>query len=335
MRTGVVNTDNLRKLLAAAAKQATVYGPVRRADGVVLAALAPEDEIALDYANFRLPPKRFFIPAGETIGTYDGGTLNATLPSEGAFILFGMRPCDARSLLHLDRVFLGDGCVDPYYAARREQATIVALSCRHPARTCFCSSLGSGPSDPAGADVLAHDLGGKLLLEAVTDKGDALLKKHARLLKAPTQEDLAAKDGAATAAVTALSPVPATNVAGKLTAAFDSPRWDEIAMGCLGCGVCTYLCPTCHCFDLHDEPGRAGGKRVKAYDACMLCGFTREASGHNPKGSQGARMHQRVMHKFQYTVENFDRVFCVGCGRCVAHCPSHIDIRETLAEVGR
>ena len=335
MRKGVVDKKNLRKMLAAAAKHATVYAPVRRADGIALAALEAADEVALDYLNFRLPPKRFFFPPGETIGTYDGETMSATLPSEGDFVLFGVRPCDARSLLYLDRVFLEDGCVDPYYAARRERAMIVSVSCRRPARTCFCSSLGGSPSDPAGSDVLAQDLGGAMLFEAVTAKGDALLKKHARLLRVPTDEELAAKDSAATAAAKAQSPVPAAGVAGKLAGKFASPVWEEFAMSCLGCGTCAYLCPTCHCFDLHDEKGRSGGRRVRAYDTCMLCAFAREASGHNPRGAHGARMRQRIMHKFQYTVENFDRVFCVGCGRCVANCPSNIDIRETLAEVGR
>lgn len=335
MRTGVVKTENLRQLLAAMAKHATVCAPVRRADGVALAALEPQDEVARDYANFRLPPKRFFFPPGETIGTYDKGTISATLPADGDVVLFGIRPCDARSLLYLDRVFLEDGCVDPYYQARRERATIVSLACRQSGRTCFCLSLGGSPSDPAGSDVLAHDLGGAVLFEAVTEKGDALLKKHARLLKAPTDQQRAAKDAAAAAAAKAQTPVPATAVAGKLAAKFASPIWDELAMSCLGCGTCAYLCPTCHCFDLHDEPARGGGKRVRAYDTCMLCAFAREASGHNPRGAHGPRMRQRILHKFQYTVENFDRVFCVGCGRCVVNCPSNVDIRETLAEVGR
>jgi len=39
------------------------------------------------------------------------------------------------------------------------------------------------------------------------------------------------------------------------------------------------------------------------------------------------------MHKFSYAPENFNTVFCVGCGRCVTACPSNIDIRETLSKV--
>ena len=61
--------------------------------------------------------------------------------------------------------------------------------------------------------------------------------------------------------------------------------------------------------------------------------FTLEASGHNPRSTQGARMRQRVMHKFAYTVHNVGETFCVGCGRCVSHCPVNIDIREIIEEV--
>jgi ferredoxin len=28
-------------------------------------------------------------------------------------------------------------------------------------------------------------------------------------------------------------------------------------------------------------------------------------------------------------------IACVGCGRCVAHCPVNLDLREVLLEVAR
>ena len=31
------------------------------------------------------------------------------------------------------------------------------------------------------------------------------------------------------------------------------PLWEETAHRCLNCGVCTFLCPTCYCFDTYDE----------------------------------------------------------------------------------
>jgi sulfhydrogenase subunit beta (sulfur reductase) len=65
----------------------------------------------------------------------------------------------------------------------------------------------------------------------------------------------------------------------------------------------------------------------------MFTAFTREASGHNPRSKPGERMRQRVMHKFSYAPENFNEIFCVGCGRCIVNCPSNIDIRETVSRI--
>ena len=78
---------------------------------------------------------------------------------------------------------------------------------------------------------------------------------------------------------------------------------------------------------------KEGGVRVRVHDTCMFESFVREASGHNPRTKTGLRMKQRVMHKFSYTPENFNEIFCVGCGRCVNNCPSGIDIRETILKV--
>jgi len=30
----------------------------------------------------------------------------------------------------------------------------------------------------------------------------------------------------------------------------DPALWNSVAETCLSCGACTFLCPTCHCFDL-------------------------------------------------------------------------------------
>jgi Fe-S oxidoreductase len=58
--------------------------------------------------------------------------------------------------------------------------------------------------------------------------------------------------------------------------------------------------------------------------------FTLEASGHNPRVSNRERMRQRIMHKFNYFVKNFGQTACVGCGRCLIHCPVNMDIREII-----
>jgi sulfhydrogenase subunit beta (sulfur reductase) len=129
-----------------------------------------------------------------------------------------------------------------------------------------------------------------------------------------------------------MAEIPASAVPAAIKAKDMPAFWNGIAETCLGCGACTYLCPTCHCFDFYEEATSSGHGKKRVHDACMFASFSREASGHNPRPKPADRMRQRVMHKFSYTHENFGRIFCVGCGRCVRFCPSNIDIRETVGK---
>ena len=333
MKRGKINKTDLGKLLAAASEKAQCAGPVADRVGVKLEALTADSKLELAYGNFRLSPKLWFFPRSEVIASGNTGTLEPTpLPNE-ATVLFGLRPCDAASLELLDKIFLDEAYLDPYYKARRENTTVIALACNDPDPTCFCTSVGGGPGASSGADVVAFDLGSELLFEAVTEKGEAFLAEHDKLLTAPAADDDAAKEKLIATAEAKLTPVKTDGLADRLPGLFDAPVWEAIGERCVGCGTCTYLCPTCHCFGLYDEEADGNVKRIRAQDACMYSLFTLEASGHNPRGTQGARMRQRVMHKFSYTVSNVGETFCVGCGRCISHCPVNIDIREILEEV--
>ncbi len=111
--------------------------------------------------------------------------------------------------------------------------------------------------------------------------------------------------------------------------------WGDLTETCLGCGVCTYLCPTCHCFDICDEAATAAGERIRVWDSCQFPLFTQEASGANPRPSGKERFRQRIMHKFSYLPKERDMAGCVGCGRCVAECPVNLDIREVLEKLSQ
>jgi ferredoxin len=111
---------------------------------------------------------------------------------------------------------------------------------------------------------------------------------------------------------------------------FDSDLWSKMSPRCLGCGVCTYLCPTCHCFDIQDEGDTYHGVRRKNWDSCSFEMFTMHTSGHNPRPNQSSRWRQRIMHKFNYFPEKFKDVSCSGCGRCTRNCPVDMGITETL-----
>jgi ferredoxin len=172
------------------------------------------------------------------------------------------------------------------------------------------------------------------LLRAVTEKGEALLESVEGLLVEAGEEDLRARDRVVTEATDRMrSEVPVEGLKAKLDGMFDHAVWEEISRKCLGCGACTYLCPTCHCFDITDEAVEVEGQRVRTWDSCMFPLFTLHASGHNPRTSGKERMRQRMMHKFSYTVDNWGATFCVGCGRCVRSCPVNLDIREVIRRV--
>ena len=335
MKRGKIDKTDLGKLLAAVSEAATLVGPTPDRAGVTLTELEPSTEttINLDCDNFVLSPKLWFFPRSEVIATGEGGLLAAVPLAGRPTVLFGLRPCDAASLQLLDRIFLDEAYLDPYYKNRRENTTIIALACNEPNPACFCTSVGGGPGASAGADVIAYDFGKELLFEAVTDKGDVFLASHEKLLNAPTDNDDATKAKLIAGTEAKLRPVKTDGLAAKLSELFNAPVWEAIGERCVGCGTCTYLCPTCHCFGIYDEKAGENVQRIRTQDACMFPQFTLEASGHNPRGTQGARVRQRVMHKFSYTVDNVGETFCVGCGRCVVHCPVNIDIREILEEV--
>jgi sulfhydrogenase subunit beta (sulfur reductase) len=306
-----------------------VYGPVKQEDDVSFSEFKGADDISFDYFNFTLPPKRHFFPFSEPICTYKDKTVSQTpLPEEKAMI-FGIRPCDARSFSFLDSVFIDEKAVDPYYRNRRDNTIVVSLACNEPLPTCFCTSVGGSPAGKEGTDILAFDTGDSLFFKSCSEKGKSFLESYTKLLSKPGQADIKAAEDLAAAAEKKVSPVNIKKAAQKLKEKFYNPVWDELALRCLGCGVCTFLCPTCYCFGLYDERD----KRIRVQDSCMYREFTLEASGHNPRTTQNERMRQRVMHKFLYTVENFGETFCVGCGRCVTNCPVNMDIRENIVEV--
>jgi ferredoxin len=189
---------------------------------------------------------------------------------------------------------------------------------------------------------------GKYLLKIVTDKGREALKDIDALTSA-TDGDVRGKDRLIAATKESMRVSEMQLDAGELEKKlddFDASFWQTIHIKCLGCGVCTYFCPTCHCFDLTDETkttpyvssasstdNKAQGRRIRTWDSCMFPLFTRHASGHNPRPTLKERMRQRIMHKFNYTVKNYSEIFCVGCGRCVVNCPVNLDIRNVLKEI--
>ncbi len=315
----------------------TVFGPVRRGGELLFGRIAAPAELCLDRGHTKDSAKAAFFPQTERLFAYrQTAGREEILVSPGderPIALVGVRPCDVAGLLLLDRVFEG-GTRDPYYSDRRAAGLVVVAACNEPEATCFCHAAGGGPSASNGADLLLVDCGAAFLATAGSPKGTALLG-------APVMEDaddatvaaaalIASAAGEAMDRAAAEAPMRDANFADRLERLFDHPVWSDIAEPCLGCGICTYLCPTCHCFDICDEAGATSGERLRVWDSCQFPLFTRQASGVNPRPSARERFRQRIMHKFCYLPRNENMSGCVGCGRCVSACPVNLDIREVV-----
>lgn len=309
-------------------ESAQVYAPARVENYTAFKKLTDANEIVWEGPqNTRIPLKSLFLPQSEVLLQYQDGGMVPALPPKDTRIIFGIRPCDAHAVTLLDTVFDQAGCVDPYWKTRRDHTTLVGMGCRQPGSTCFCTSTGYGPFDFAGLDVLVTELDDVFALEVLSEAGAALLHGQT-VLSAENQAGMLEIQKHAAECMPRV--FDTADLAEHLYAMFESGYWNKISQSCLGCGVCTFLCPTCFCFDIVDEAQRS--ERVRNWDTCMFRVYSQEASGHNPRPGRAERTRQRMMHKFAYWLDHAGQTGCVGCGRCVQHCPVGLDIREMIRQ---
>ncbi|MEJ1339299.1 MAG: 4Fe-4S dicluster domain-containing protein [Candidatus Sedimenticola sp. (ex Thyasira tokunagai)] len=285
--------------------------------------------------------KEFLFAKHEPLFAYEknGKKINITPVSHDfpRTVIMGVRPCDAASSISLNAVFSDSnvGYDDTLFTKRLEQTSFVTYSCTDPDASCFCTSVGLGPDSDKGSDLHMTEIGdGRIHLEVKTEKGAALAEILGSLLQG--EGDQSARDQAGAEAQKKISRIRNANpIRAWLddTTNFEDEMWQRLGEKCLGCGACTFECPTCHCFDMVDEDRGGKGYRVKFWDSCQFDHFTLHASGHNPRDWQFKRYRNRFSCKFKIYEEKFEAQGCVGCGRCIRGCPVNLDITEYMAEV--
>ena len=339
MEKRLIKKDALAGIAGKMMEELTVWAPVKQEDNVIFAPLTKDAEPFFAYLNSKNAPKQVFFPHTETLIKYTrtpkGMVFSAEENKADKAVLFGVRPCDAHSFVLLDMLFDQEKYKDQYYIDKRNNTTVITLACAEPPyATCFCTSVDGEPVSSAGADIVLTDIGNEYLAEFVTPKGEKLVKYFGEA-KANAAAEIKKKEISEKAIKAISSKIPAHEVKPILDNNFEHPFWATIHGKCLACGTCTFMCPTCHCFDISDEAKGSDGVRIRSWDSCMFPLFTKETSGHNPRISQKERWRQRVMHKFKYYVDNFNAIACVGCGRCVMSCPVNIDIRKIIEDISK
>ena len=311
-----------------------LFAPVQLAEGVsVYKKIDRPDEVDLSSPNTQKPTKEVFFPQSETMFRYEKAgkqqQVTSTEEVERKRVIWGARPCDIQAVSLIDQVFSGKEYTDVYYVNKRKATTIIGMACDHPLSTCFCSSMKGGPFHREGSDLLLIDLGEAYLVELLTEKG-MTFQKNKFFKEALTNEINLAKEIEEKAIKKTEGSLPVAGVEKRLDQMMESSFWDRVHEKCIGCRICTYLCPTCHCFDIMDEGEHQRGQRVRNWDSCLSPLYSLETSGHNPRPTGRERTRQRIMHKFNYYPKNFNRVACVGCGRCILYCPVNFDIRQII-----
>ncbi len=317
-------------------RERTVYAPQRSGDSVRYLPLAPGGQVCLDELPSSVSARGVLLPQRETLFRFRASTTTASLEApapSGPAVILGVPPCDARAFQVLDQVFDTPERPDPYYVTRRRQTAVVGVACARPRSTCFCTQVGGDPCAREGCDLYLTDLGREYVVEALTPTGRELVAGWGWRPATPAQRAQAARLAAqARAALPAASEPLALGSLSRES--LESPVWGSLGRRCLGCGICSYVCPTCHCFDIVDEMACAGcGERIRNWDSCQFAVYSLEASGHNPRPSRRERFRQRVLDKFVYLPVRASMLGCVGCGRCVRACPVNIDLREVIEEV--
>lgn len=272
--------------------------------------------------------KTFFMPQPEVLARFSVNSkdaqafvLKAPDAQSPRRVLLNIRPCDARSVA-LNAMPYAD---DPYFQGLLARTVIVGRPCSETCATCFCERVGGSPQGTEGMDVVLREVEDGFSLEALTQKGMAFLEETCRDVQGFEPGQVSEKSRSELPAI-------AKEMQRKdLLGLYNAPFWSQVAEPCINCGACTFLCPTCYCFDIQDEVFGNKGVRLRYWDSCMFPLFTLHASGHNPRGQKVQRVRNRFMHKFKYFPDRFGPVSCVGCGRCVKDCPVNIDIREVIS----
>ena len=327
--------ENLASLFALINENNELYLPVAVAGQTNFAAWSEDACVDLDTLKTVKSPKDVFFPQSETLYTCNKEDNKLKITPEklvdSPFVVFGMKACDIKGIEVLDRVFLSDP-VDSFYAARRAHGTIVALACHEPEESCFCKVFGVDCTEPA-ADVATWMIEGELYWKALTEKGEKLTEAVKSLL---TDADEAKVEEEKSAVKAIVEKLPYSNLSLEgwngdvLTEKFNDELWNELYKPCLACGTCTFVCPTCQCYDIKDYNTGNGVQRYRCWDSCMYSDFTMMAHGNN-RNSQMQRFRQRFMHKLVYFPANNDGMYsCVGCGRCVDKCPASLNIVKVI-----
>ncbi|MFH1664524.1 MAG: 4Fe-4S dicluster domain-containing protein [Candidatus Omnitrophota bacterium] len=339
MRYVYLDKDGLGKFVDFLRKKYRVVAPVKKENLFVFDEVESAGEIILDYTPTIIPPKKYFFPQREKIGSFmmgDTALADTSIEVEPT-VIFAAHTCDIDGLECLDAVFHSDPA-DPYYKKRKKAIMVIGYECMFPCdKNATCITMDTH-NPKAGYDVMMTNAGSRYILHVNSEAGESLIKGNPVFKQA---DDGEAKAELKKLRAEKLKKFPVNlkpdfrEIPGIFKRSYKSGVWEDVGKKCVSCGNCTAVCPTCYCFDIYDEVKLdiTGGKRERVWDSCQLNEFARVAGGENFREERSSRQRHRYYRKFDYPVDKYNKFFCTGCGRCTRSCMAGISLIETLNDL--
>lgn len=321
----LLKKQDLEAFLSQLSSQAELFITRRENDRWKFKKYEPDTETEFPANLIDESLKSYFFPKRRPIATFDLQKKWSMQPVDAEKqprIIMGLHACDAAGIEFLDRVFMLNDYKDDLYAAERQRTVLIGHICREMGEFCHCTDRGIQPDQSSGFDVIFAETDEGLLFSAITVKGEKILDSE--LLhntdELPPQKKWQ-KDR---------YPVSEPK---HILSTYDDDIWKHLSDICLTCGSCTFECPTCTCFLISDEKFRGKGERITVCDSCQNRSYSRMAGGHNPRSQNLDRVRNRTLDKFGYSFQKYGTISCVGCGRCVIHCPLQRSFPQIACEL--
>lgn len=344
MNVYLIKKNKIKDLLKEISQEWNVYVPKKWPGGDIWMDQLPKDRqmldealenVVLEDADTLISPKDIFFPQLEPIFEFKDNKVWET-PESSPKLIFCVAPCDLKGMLFSDN-FYSRNFKDRYYTSRIQNRFIVARGCLKPPRsTCFCTSAKTGPFAEDGFDLQLVDTVDSYFVEVGTKKGEEFIISHNKFFREPNGNyDTTIKQIKTKACNSLELKVDFQNALSIMTQDSFIPEenYRRIGEKCIYCGACLYVCPTCTCFNIFDNVKDKEGERVRNWDTCIFEGYTREASGHNPRKDRWLRTARRYEHKLKFDYKVTGISSCVACGRCLSSCPVNIGISKFIQEI--
>jgi len=359
----LISKEKMRGFLDHLGKEYKLAGPVDTGKVIEYRETSAFEILMDDRVSYN-SIKSFYFPQTELMFTFENEDVKDNIEIPG-YVIFGARPCDLEALRVMSIVYTTGKYADPFFQRRFDANILIGVGCKNQKPECFCQEMNIDKEFSDFCDIMLVDNDDSYLIKFLSEKGKVALYDYERQSKQSDRDSLfteftqtdspddTADDNAKElspcfsgtdepspcpgSGTDEPSPCPIILDVGKNDADyFDIIDWAKVSEACKGCGICTYVCPTCYCFDFKDVSRKGMAERYKCWDSCMYPRFTLHASGHNPREYRYERYRQRVLHKYKYVPANFDgNVACTGCGRCVRGCPVGINIKDIVKQIIR